>query len=179
MNRRQLEHVIREVGRRTEQEYFYIIGSASVLATMPDVTDAALVGTRDVDVLPAPEDQSKADALADRLDWLLGEGSEFELEYGYYVQGVSRTTPTYAPRGWQMRAVPVKVDSYTGLCMEIHDLALSKYGAGREKDLLFTRTLVRTGMLNKEELLARLKDVTADDTVDSLIRSRIEVDFKR
>lgn len=146
---------------------------------MPDAIDAALVGTRDVDVLPGPEDQGKADALADRLDWLLGEGSEFELEYGYYVQGVSKATPTYAPRDWQMRAVPVKVDGYTALCMEIHDLALSKYGAGREKDLLFTRALAKTGRLNKEELLVRLQDVDAGKAVDSLIRSRIEADFKR
>lgn len=78
-----------------------------------------------------------------------------------------------------MRTVPVKVDGYTGLCMEIHDLALSKYGAGREKDLIFTRALVKTGMLNKEELLVRLKNVDADKAMDFLIRSRIEADFKR
>lgn len=179
MNRRQLEHIIREVGRRTGEEYFYIIGSAAVLAILPDATDAALVGTRDVDVLPAPVDASKTEALADQLDWVLGEGSDFEIEHGYYVQGVTQATPTYAPQGWQARAIPIRVDSYTGLCMEVHDLTLSKYGAGREKDLEFTRVLAGTGVLGKDVLLQRLNDVKAEDTLQSVIRARIERDFRR
>jgi vacuolar-type H+-ATPase subunit B/Vma2 len=75
--------------------------------------------------------------------------------------------------------VPVKVDGYTGLCMEIHDLVLSKYGAGREKDLLFTRALVKTGMLDKAVLITRLEDVEAVAAVNSLIRERVEADFKK
>lgn len=50
MNRQQLEHAILEVGKRTGEEYFYIIGSAAVLATLPDASDEALVGTRDIKV---------------------------------------------------------------------------------------------------------------------------------
>jgi hypothetical protein len=133
VNRDQLEHVIREVGRRTGLEYFYIIGSSAILATLPKPIDAVLYKSRDVDVIPAPKDISKTEALADQLDWVLGEGSDFEIEHGYYVQGVTQTTPTYAPHGWEARALPIRVDRYTGLCMEAHDLALSKYGAGREK----------------------------------------------
>jgi hypothetical protein len=31
---------------------------------------------------------------------MLGEASEFDLEYGYYVQGVTSKTPMYARAGW-------------------------------------------------------------------------------
>ena len=35
-----------------------------------------------------------------------------------------------------------------GLCLEPHDLAISKYAAGREKDLVFTRELARRGLVS-------------------------------
>ena len=124
MNRQQLEHIIEEVGRRTGLEYFYIIGAAAVLAVLPEPSEAALVRTRDVDIVPGTADASEEDRIANQIDWVLGEGSEFEIEHQYYAQGLSRSTPQYAPSDWMIRARPVKVGDYTGLCMEIHDLAL-------------------------------------------------------
>lgn len=59
--------------------------------------------------------------------------------------------------------------------MDLHDLMLSKYGAGREKDLLFNRALAGT---NAVILVARLKDVRCDDRLYQLIRARIAADFK-
>ncbi len=99
MNRQQFEHVIREVGRRLKIDYFYIVGSAAVFGSIPDATDRDLIGTRDVDVIPSPPDPADAEKLADRLDFLLGEGSEFDAENGCYVQGVDLSTPAYAPKG--------------------------------------------------------------------------------
>ena len=130
MNRRQLEHVIEEVGRRTGLEYFYIIGAAAVLAELPEPTDAALVQTRDVDVVPGTSSTSEEDRIANQIDWVLGEGSDFEIEHQYYAQGLSRSSPQFAPSDWMMRARPVRAGAYTRLCMEVHDLALSKFGAG-------------------------------------------------
>ena len=40
-----LKHVIREVGERTGLDYFFIIGSAAVLASLPKAADPALVAT--------------------------------------------------------------------------------------------------------------------------------------
>lgn len=77
MNRRQLEHMIEEVGHRTELEYFYIIGAAAVLAELPKPTEAALIQTRDVDVVPGTADASEEDRIANQIDWVLGEGSDF------------------------------------------------------------------------------------------------------
>lgn len=145
MNRRELEQAIAEVGRRMQLDYFYVIGSASIFASIPATTDEALTGTRDVDVIPSPPKPADAEAIADKIDFVLGEGSSFDDEHGYYIQGVDITTPVFAPKDWRDRVTPVRKDGYTGLCMEMHDLALSKYGIGREKDLAFTRALAKGG----------------------------------
>lgn len=177
MNRLQLEHIIEEVGRRTGLEYFYIIGAASVLAELPDPSETELIQTRDVDIVPGIPDPSEEDRIANQIDWVLGEGSDFEIEHQYYAQGLSSASPKFAPSDWMMRAKPVKVGPYTGLCMEIHDLALSKFGAGRPKDLEFNRALVRAGLLGKAELLQRLEQVQADSRMRQRMIDRIEAAF--
>ena len=178
MNRQQLEHIIEEVGRRTGLKYFYIIGAAAVLAELPEPFEAELIQTRDVDIVPGTPDAAEEDRIANQIDWVLGEGSDFEIEHQYYAQGLSRSTPQYAPADWMLRARPVKAGAYTGLCMEIHDLALSKFGAGRPKDLEFNAALTRTGLLRKAELLRRLEQVRAEPALRKRIIERIEVAFQ-
>lgn len=178
MRRRDLDYVIAEVGRRTGLDYFYIIGSAAVLASLPASRDPALVGTRDVDILPAPEDPARQPEHADRLDRLFGEMSDFDAEHGFYVQGVDDSTPRHAPAGWRERAIPVRSGGVTGLCMELHDLALSKYGAGREKDLAFTAALAKTGAVEQAVLESRLAAVAAPGAIIHLMQQRIRADFR-
>lgn len=177
MNRSQLEHVILEIGERTGLEYFYIVGAAAVAAQIPEAFHDRLVQTRDIDVVPGLEDPLAEAAMADRLDWVLGEGSDFELEHHYYVQGLDRTTPAFAPQDWMMRAVPLRVGAYTGLCMEIHDVVLSKFGAGRPKDLDFNRALAAEGLIDFPVLLERLAEVSADPEMINRIRQRIAAAF--
>jgi hypothetical protein len=59
----------------------------------------------------------------------------------------------------------------TGLCLEIHDLAISKYVAGREKDLEFTRELARRRMTDVPTLLARLEKTQLAPTLRTVIRA--------
>lgn len=177
MRRGDLEHAIREVGRRIKLDYFYVIGSAAAFASIPSMSDTAVTATRDVDVIPAPVDTSEVGALADKIDFVLGEGSGFDEEYGFYIQGVDNSTPAFAPKHWRERVIPVRSSGYTALCMEIHDLALSKYGAGREKDLDFTRALARGGHIRKPVLLKRIEEVAADQARLELMRARIQSDF--
>jgi hypothetical protein len=173
MNRNQLQHVILEIGRRFELCDFHIVGSAAILAVLPNPPEGALTATRDVDVIPPHDDE----ALADRISFVLGEASEFDLEHGYYAQGVTSKTPMYAPAGWTVRAVPIRVEKYTGWCMEAHDLVLSKLGAGREKDIDFARSTAALGLLRREELLRRLQEVACPDEHRMLIRARIDALF--
>lgn len=179
MDRGKLQLIIYEIGRRLQLESFYIIGSAAVFASLPMSTDAILTRTQDVDVAFGPSGDLAAEELATRLDWLIGEGSDFDIEYGAHGQGVSLDTATFAPAGWTERCVPVEVEGYRGLCMDLHDLVLSKYGAGREKDLEFTRVLAAMDAVDYATLMERLPDVRCDRGVRALIMTRIARDFKR
>lgn len=59
-----------------------------------------------------------------------------------------------------------------GLCLEAHDLAISKYVAGREKDLSFTLELARHGMTRRSVLLERLKITALPDLIRDLVRQQ-------
>ncbi len=53
----------------------------------------------------------------------------------------------------------------TGLCLNPHDMAISKLDAGREKDIMFCATLFRHNMLDRELLLERLEQTGIGDAV--------------
>jgi hypothetical protein len=173
MYRSQLQHVILEIGRRFDLSDFHVVGSAAILAALPNPPEGALTATRDVDVIPPQDDER----MADRISFVLGEASEFDLEHGYYAQGVTSATPRYAPNGWKARAVPIRVEKYTAWCMEAHDLVLSKLGAGREKDIDFAKSAAALGLLKHEELLRRLPDVACSDEHRRQIEGRINALF--
>jgi hypothetical protein len=171
--RSQLQHVILEIGRRFDLRDFYIIGSAAILAVLPNPPEGALTATRDVDIVPPDDDER----LADQISYVLGEASDFDLEHGYYAQGVTSATPTYAPTGWMERAVPVRIEAHTGWCMEAHDVVLSKLGAGREKDIDFARSAAAFALVQRDELLRRLPDVVCSDEHRRLIADRVSALF--
>jgi hypothetical protein len=177
MNRRDLERAVAEIGHRTQLDYFYVVASAAVFASVQDMGDEALTATRDVDVIPSPPLAADIERFIDQIDFVLGEGSPFDEENGWYVQGVDFSTPGFAPRDWKDRVIPVRQAGFTGLCMEIHDLAISKYGIGREKDLQFTRVLAQHGRIDKLTLLQRAERVDADKVLLRRIKARIKTDF--
>jgi hypothetical protein len=83
---------------------------------------------------------------ADDIDAAIGELSTFHETYGYYAHGVSPNTATL-PAGWEQRLVRLSnpnTEGAVGLCLDIHDLVLAKYAAGREKDQEFNRALVQS-----------------------------------
>ena len=60
----------------------------------------------------------------------------------------------------------------------MHDLAISKYVAGREKDLEFTRELTRHGMTQRTVLLERLGHTRLTAARRRLVEGRIARDFQ-
>jgi hypothetical protein len=65
----------------------------------------------------------------------------------------------------------------SGLCLDPHDLAIAKYVARREKDIVFTRALAERGMVEKPKLLALLAKTPIDVESRERIRGFIERDF--
>jgi hypothetical protein len=152
MQRPQLEHIIRAAAGITGAKEFVIIGSQAVLGQFPNSPDELLVSIEaDLFSLRNPSD-------ADLIDGSIGEGSPFHQTFGYYAHGVAEET-AILPSGWKERLVPVQNENTgggKGLCLEVHDLAVSKLVAGREKDLDFVQVLLRHRLAKPEIIRERL-----------------------
>ena len=92
-----------------------------------DPTPAALLISREVDLYPGMHAER-----ADLIDGAIGMHSSFHETFGYFADGVGPETP------------------------DLHDLALSKCVAGREKDADFVRELPRSDLLSAVILKERL-----------------------
>jgi hypothetical protein len=64
-----------------------------------------------------------------------------------------------------------------GLCLDPHDLAIAKYVAHREKDIVFNRALATRGLVRKARLLELLEKTPVDKGARESIRGYIEQDF--
>lgn len=173
MTRAQLEHVIRAAATIAEDDEIVVVGSQAVLGQFPNAP-ADLTVSVEADVYP----KNRPDR-ADLVDGCIGELSPFHDMYGYYAQGVGPETATL-PSGWESRLVPVegpRLGGARGLCLEIHDLVLSKYVAGREKDLRFTRAAASHRLVDRAILDERLATMTLDERVRDAVRRRIAHDF--
>lgn len=172
MKRSELEHLIRAAGDISRERELVVIGSQAILGQFPDAPPSLCI-SMECDLYPR-----RNPALADKVDGAIGEGSRFHELYGYYVQGVGPDTATL-PKGWEGRLVRVEnpnTGGHAGLCLEVHDLAISKYVAGREKDLEFTRELARHGMTVKSTLLARVAETKLVAPLARAVRGRISRD---
>jgi hypothetical protein len=64
-----------------------------------------------------------------------------------------------------------------GLCLDPHDLAIAKYVARREKDVIFTRETANRGIVSHEHLLALLDQTPVSAELRDRIRAHIAQDF--
>jgi hypothetical protein len=168
----QLDHVLRAARRTTGETRFIIIGSQSLHASCPDVPDTILMSI-EVDLIAQNE--------RDRTEWLnvIGVDSPFHESFGYYADPVDETMAVL-PKGWRERLVtlgPGDTDGATGLCLDPHDLAISKYAARREKDVVFNREMARLGIIQRDQVLDLLDATTVSEERKSAIRGYIDADF--
>jgi hypothetical protein len=172
MKKQQVDHVLRAAGRITGEKRFVIIGSQALHGKYPDIADE-IVRSAEVDLI--------ASKRPDRTEWLnaIGVHSPFHETFGYYADPVDESAATL-PRGWKGRLVKLPAgdtEGVTGLCLDPHDLAIAKYVARREKDLIFNRELARRSLIGRQRLLALLDDTPISAEVRDRIRSDIERDF--
>lgn len=139
---------------------FVVVGSQAVLGTYPDAPDA-LLRSLEADIYPlaCPE-------KADEIDGALGDGSPFHRSFGYYAHGVGPETAK-PPAGWEERLIAVHVrdrpaspSGVVALCLEVHDLILSKCAAGRDRDWEFASDALDAGLVDLETLLARVEKLS-------------------
>ena len=172
MKKQQIDHVLRAAGRITGEKQFIIIGSQSLHGKYPDLAD---------EILKSAEVDLIAGKSGARTEWLnaIGYLSSFHESFGYYADPVDEKTATLA-KGWKGRLVNLPsgdTGGVKGLCLEPHDLAIAKYVASREKDRIFTRELVRRGLLSEERLRALLDQTPVDPEERERILRQIAEDF--
>ena len=129
-------------GEITGEKQFIIIGSQSLHELYPDLADEILLSA-EVDLI-AKNDSKSPTALN-----FIGVYSRSHETHGYYADPVDESTATL-PKGWKGRLVnlpPGDTQGVSGLCLDPHDLAIAKYVARREKDIVFTRALAARGMV--------------------------------
>ena len=165
MKRIDLEHIIRAAGSITQDDEIIIIGSQAVLGQYPSAPEA-LLRSMEADIYPKNKRH-----LSDLVDGSIGELSPFHATFGYYAHGVGEET-VVLPDGWEKRLIAIKNENtagVTGWCLEIHDLIVSKYVAGRERDLEFAAEAIEQGLVQKQILRER----TAALPVEGSVKDRI------
>lgn len=158
MKRSQLEHIIRAAAGNADTMEIIVIGSQAILGTYPDAPEDLLVSV-EADVFPK---ENPSDSIL--IDGAIGERSMFHETFGYYAHGVDESTAVL-PAGWKERLVPIRNENtrgVTGWCLEIHDLAVSKLVAGREKDITYLAALFRHGLANSAIVRERLVQTAFD-----------------
>jgi hypothetical protein len=86
----------------------------------------------------------------------LGILSPFSRENGYFADALGLATVVLPP-GWQERLLPLKDEDgqVVALCLETHDVAVSKLMAGRDKDFPFIIALLERRLIALPALVER------------------------
>lgn len=173
MKRRDLEHIVAAAANIVAEDEFVVIGSQAILGPYPDAPEP-LLGSMEADIYPA-----HAPEKAIEVDGGLGEGSQFHNTYSYYAHGIGPETAK-APAGWEKRLIRVPIpprllsDRHpVALCLEPHDLVLAKCVAGRNRDWEYARAALHYGLVEVDELLARIPLLPIPRERQEQIRARL------
>lgn len=174
MKRDQFEHTIRAAGAILGVTKVLVIGSQAIHASY-DGTIPEAQRSIETDIADFEDDDG---TKADLIDGSIGELSVFQETFGYYAQGVSVKT-AILPEGWKKRLIPYRTpatNGVTGLCLEPHDLWISKAIANRPKDVEFCKALLKRKLVKPATLLLRLKKVQRlNPKIRAMVEERIGV----
>lgn len=157
MNRSQLDHLLRAAGHATGQKVFVLVGSAAIFAWRDSVPHPMAM-SREADLFAFDVSLEEASRIADELDGDLGQQSQFDQTFGYYVDGVEPQTAVL-PTDWRDRGKiysSLATDGIEAIVPHPDDIALSKLCAGREKDIDWVRVGCLAGMIDPVGMAARV-----------------------
>jgi hypothetical protein len=130
VQRGQFEQLVLRAAAVADRRELIIFGSQSVHAVTRQPPAEVLVSVEcDLWLRDEPAD-------AERIVAELGKDSAFARTTGVYVDPLPPDLPM-TPKGWEQRLVACTVGDVTARCLEIHDLIVTKLGAGRLKDYEF------------------------------------------
>ena len=148
-----LQHLIRSANTLADDRTFLVLGSASLLASFPELGEASapLAATFDADLCPEPFDELTGLMLEEAL----GENRAYFRRHGYHADVLRDSILETLPQGWRARLIPVP-DCPTAFALEPTDLAAVKLLVGRPKDLALVRQLLATGYLDAATVRSRI-----------------------
>jgi hypothetical protein len=114
--------------------------------------------------------QTKLAKLRSTLTEKLGIFSNYQQEKGFFADILGLATvvlPTY----WETRLVELKTEDgqILAFCVEIHDVAVSKLMAGREKDFEFLQIAFQSDYLEISTFIERTKLILDSPACEALL----------
>lgn len=172
MNRAHLFTLFERAHRLTGHRDFVVIGSLSIL------------GTEDEDKLPMEMSMSididcytQADpARIYDVQAALGEGSDFHVAHGYFLDPVSPSLPSL-PDGWKDRMVLIERGALRLWFLDPDDAAVSKYARSQANDLRWIRAGLLSGHISLPRIRTRLPSTLFLDEEEALrVKTQVDAD---
>jgi hypothetical protein len=166
-----LQHLVQAAHALAGDRTFLVLGSASLLASFPELGNESspLASTYDADLCPEPFDE----LTGLMLDEALGENRAYFRRHGYHADVLRDSILETLPCGWRSRLVAVP-DCPSALALDPSDLAAVKLLVGRPKDLALVRQIHVLGLLDADAVRSRIDDL--DIPVE--LRPRVLANFK-
>lgn len=141
-----------------------LVGSQTIHAITEDIPEIALQSI-ECDFLIVGQGPDARTRVNDEL----GIESEFQKSHGYYADAIGLAS-VVLPDGWRDRLVELcdENDQVIAFCADIHDIAVSKLIAGRDKDHEFLHDVLERKLVSHEIFLERIelvKDKVENDTI--------------
>jgi hypothetical protein len=155
MRREDIEAVLREAGQFARDSEFFMIGSQAAHAYTVKLPAEVLL-SKECDIYPKNRPESVLFLIKK-----LGPKSRFARQNGYYADVVTPDLATL-PSGWESRVKPLRFGPVTALCLDIHDLVISKLAAARLKDLEFAAAILHLKLAKKATLLKRIAQLDSE-----------------
>ncbi|MEP7336128.1 MAG: DUF6036 family nucleotidyltransferase [Acidobacteriota bacterium] len=173
MKKELLLSLIQQVRDLTGIEAPIIVGSQSLFA-FTDNVPAMVKDSIECDFMLGAESIEAMIAVNKSL----GVTSQFARINGYYADGLGLATVVLAP-GWQDRLHPLSDEQgrVVARCLEMHDAAVSKLMAGRDKDWPFIKALLDGGLISLPTLAERaamIRDTVHKDALLPRLNKLIE-----
>ncbi|MBX6368388.1 MAG: hypothetical protein IRZ04_10410 [Rhodospirillales bacterium] len=171
--RADLDHILRAVKELTGQSRFVLVGSAALIARLRNVP-LSMAMSREADIFV--DDTEDDESIATLIDGVLGEGSSFHEQFGYYADGVSAATAVM-PTDWRSRAIEYagrQARGVTAVCPEENDIALAKLCAWRDKDRDWLKNGLINGVLDLSKMRARLKAMPPHAPAQAELERRLD-----
>lgn len=171
MNLAALQHLTNAASALADDCRLVVIGSASLLATFPEMgrDDGPLAQTFDADLCPEPFDET----TALMLDQALGESKAFHLRHGYHADIVRPTIFETLPARWQDRLVPVP-GVEKAFALDPVDLAAVKVLVGRAKDVNLVRLLIQGKRVTWQAVSDRVFQIELDERLLRQVAQKLE-----